>query len=420
MRAVTFRFLHAGDLHLDEPFTGMSATAPEVAGVLRDASLSAFDALVRLAIARDVAFVVLAGGIYRGAIDGVRAQVALLEGLTELADRGIHTFLALGDDDPLDEGWTAVRDWPGLVTLFPADEPLTVTVERDGTTLATVHGISHTTRSATDDLAARLVRTEHPGLHIGVVHATVEGEVAPTTLDTLTESGIDYWALGHHHHFQVLHREPWVVHPGTLQARRVAPDEMGPKGAVLVEVDEGVVTDAELISLERVRLDHVDQLIDGIADLAILRDRLVDLGRARLAEADGRSVVLGVDLVGRGPVHDELHRPGALVELVDALRVESVSEPPLLWWDRVTVNTRPVRDLDELQGRNDFVADLVDEAAGLLDDVEARRRRVDEWGDELPSDLAHLLGDHLPDATDPDRWLHAQQLAIELVVGDES
>ena len=110
MRAVTFRFLHAGDLHLDEPFTGMSATAPEVAGVLRDASLSAFDALVRLAIARDVAFVVLAGGIYRGAIDGVRAQVALLEGLTELADRGIHTFLALGDDDPLDEGWTAVRD----------------------------------------------------------------------------------------------------------------------------------------------------------------------------------------------------------------------------------------------------------------------------------------------------------------------
>ena len=84
------------------------------------------------------------------------------------------------------------------------------------------------------------------------------------------------------------------------------------------------------------------------------------------------------------------------------------------------MNTRPVRDLDELQGRNDFVADLVDEAAGLLDDVEARRRRVDEWGDELPSDLAHLLGDHLPDATDPDRWLHAQQLAIELVVGDES
>jgi exonuclease SbcD len=421
MRPVTFRFLHAGDLHLDEPFVGVSATAPEVAGVLRDASLGALDALVRLAIARDVAFVVLSGGLYGGARHGVRAQLALLDALRELSARGIRTFVALGDEDPLDEGWTAVREWPELVTVFPSESPGRVTVERDGVPLATVHGISHSVRSTGDDLASRLARTDDPGIHVAVVHATVGGEVAPVSLDTLAGSGIDYWALGHEHGFRVVHREPWIVHAGTTQARRAAAHELGPKGAVLVEVDEsGTIAEPELVSLERVRFDHVEFPIDGIADLAILRDRLVDLGRARLAAADGPSVVLGVELVGVGPVHDELHRPGAVVELVEALRAESVSEPPLLWWDRVVVATRSVRDVDDLQGRNDFVADLIDEASRLLDDDAARAARVEDWGEELPSDLAHLLGDHLPDATDPGRWLLAQQLAIELVVGDES
>jgi DNA repair protein SbcD/Mre11 len=430
MHSVTFRFLHAADLHLDDPFSGVSATAPEVASVLRDASLGAFDALVRVAIARDVSFVVLSGGLYRGAVRGVRAQLELHRGLSELSDRGIRTFVALGDEDPLEEGWTAIGEWPALVTVFPSDEPHTVTVERDGSVLATVHGISHGSRSAPDTLATRLERTDHPGLHVGVVHATAVGPhldaapeavVAPCDIDALLGSGIDYWALGHLHRHLVVHREPWVVHPGNTQARRAAGDEMGPKGVCLVEVsDDGTVTELEFVPVDRVRFDQVDCSIEGSADLATLRDRLVDLGRARLAAADGRSVLLHVDLVGSGPAHDELHRPGAMAELVEHVRSESLSEPPLLWWDRISVHTRAVRDLDDLQGRNDFVADLVEETQGLLADDEARSRRVHDWGDDLPSDLTHLLDGDLPDPTDPDRWLQAQQLAIELVVGDES
>ena len=423
---MTFRFLHAADLHLDTPFSGISVTAPEVASELRDASLTTFDHLVRLAISRDVAFVVIAGDLYDGAARGVRAQLELLRGLGELSDRGIRTFIAAGNHDPVDEGWSAVREWPELVTIFPSDGPQSVVVERNGQPIATVHGISYARREVTDDLAASIRPTDDPGPHIAVLHANV-GEVpdhapySPAALDDLVESGIDYWALGHIHQQTVLHRDPWVVYSGSTQARSAAPFERGPKGVLIVEVaDDGTIAEPEFVAIDRVRFDRIDHSVEGVPDLATLRDRLVDVGRRCLAEADGRSVLLQVELVGRGAVHRELYRPGALVELIDGLRSESLSDAPLLWWDRIDVSTRPVQDLDELQGRNDFIADLIDETAALLADDDARARRTEDWDDELPSDLYHLLDGLAPSAAAPARWTSAQELAVDLVAGDDA
>lgn len=423
---MSYRFIHAADLHLDTPFSGLSATAPEIVATLRDASLSAFDQLVRLAEAREVDFVLVAGDIYDGAERGVRAQLELLRGLQELSDRGIRTFLAFGNHDPVDEGWSAIREWPELVTAFPAGEVASVIVERDGRPLATVHGISYGTRAVTEDLSDRIQPDDGPGPHIAVLHANVDDNAdhasySPCSLDALVKAGIDYWALGHVHRREVLHRDPWVVYPGSLQARDPRPFERGPKGAYVVEVDDsGTIQEPEFVALDRVRYDRIEHNIEGVADLVTLRDRLVDLGHRRLAEADGRSVLVSVELVGRGPIHGELYRPGSLAELLDTLRAESLSEPPFLWWDRIEVSTRPVQDLDELIGRNDFVADLVEEASSLLADDAARTTRTEGWDEELPSDLAHLLGGALPSATESQHWRAAEELAVDLVASDET
>lgn len=423
---MAFRFVHAADLHLDTPFSGLSATAPEVASELRDASLAAFDALVQLTISRDAAFLILAGDVYDGASRGVRAQVALHRGLRELSERGIRTFVVAGNHDPVDEGWSAVREWPELVTHFPTHEVASVVVERHGVPLATVHGISYGTRQVTENLATRISPGEGPGPHIAVLHANVGGNpdhdpYSPCSLDDLRSRGIDYWALGHVHTRQVLHRDPWVVYPGNLQGRSPRATERGPKGALVVEVDDaGAIAEPEFVALDRIRFEHAEHSIDGVADLVTLRDRLVDLGHRRLAEADGRSVLLRVELIGRGPIHGDLHRPGAVAELVESLRGEQHSAAPFLWWDRLVLSTLPVQDLDELLGRNDFVADLVDEAAQLLGDDDARAERVQGWDDELPSDLVHLLGDALPRPDDPERWRDAEELAVDLVSSDDT
>lgn len=61
---VRFCFVHAADLHLDTPFSGIGEAAPEVSDALRRASLDAFDGLIDLAIEREAAFVVFAA--YQG------------------------------------------------------------------------------------------------------------------------------------------------------------------------------------------------------------------------------------------------------------------------------------------------------------------------------------------------------------------
>src|SRR5690606_10264272 len=125
-----------------------------------------------------------------------------------LADHGIRTFIAAGNHDPVEEGWSAIDEWPELVTIFPVDATGSVTVVRDGVALATVHGTSYGRRAVTENLAARFVRTEAPGTQIGVLHANVGGQpdhdpYSPCSLDDLTAIGLDYWALGHVHARQV-------------------------------------------------------------------------------------------------------------------------------------------------------------------------------------------------------------------------
>jgi hypothetical protein len=81
---IRFRFVHAADLHLDTAFAGMGRVTPGIQDALRDASLDAFDDLVKLAMTREAALVLLAGDSYDGPERGVsRYRLgAYLDGLT--------------------------------------------------------------------------------------------------------------------------------------------------------------------------------------------------------------------------------------------------------------------------------------------------------------------------------------------------
>ena len=419
---MTFRFLHAADLHLDSPFVGIGAVAPAVAAELRDASLAVLDDLVELAVARQVAFVVLAGDVYDGADRGVRAQLALHRATATLAGHGIRTFIAHGNHDPVEEGWSAVRSWPELVTVFPTDRVASVVVERDGAPLATVHGISYARRDTTENLARRFHRTDDPGVHIGVLHANVGGHgehqpYSPCTVDDLVWTGLDYWALGHVHRHLVLHRDPWIVYPGTTQGRSPAAREHGPKGAVVVEVDDaGRVADVELVALDRVRVGEVVVDLADADDLPELRDRLLAEGRRALLDADGRSVLVRATVTGRGLLHHDLVRTGVVDELLAALRDDSAGPPPFVWWHALQARTGTDMHIDELRGRSDFLADLVDEHEALL--ASGPGPRVAGWTDDLPNGVVRALGAELPDPAAPARWAAALELAVDLVAGD--
>jgi hypothetical protein len=399
-RCPDFRFVHAADLHLDTPFKGIGSTAPSVAERLREASLDAFDSLVDLCLERRAAFLVIAGDIYDGPERGLRAQLRFRDGLARLSAAGISSLVVHGNHDPVETGWSALNGpWPERVTVFSAGTVQAVPIEVDGITVATVQGISFAQRAEPENLARRFAQVAGPGFQVGVLHCNVQGAASgydnysPCTLEELQRIGLDYWALGHVHTAMILSgradgEEPWVVYPGNLQARSPKPSERGPKGATVVHVRGGRVAGVEPVACDVVRFDLVQLDVAVVADLAALRGRLFDAAAERLASADGRSLVLGGQLLGQGEIHRDLCRPGALPELLGTLREDFSGSEPFCWWTSIDNQSRPLIDVATARAGADFAADLI----ALADEL--GRRLVSE--DDALSDLSEELSEGLP------------------------
>jgi len=401
---VKFRFVHAADLHLDTPFQGLAQVSPEAAARLRDASLEAFDGVVKLAIEREAAFVLLAGDLYDGEERGVRAQLRLLRGVERLARRGIRTFAVHGNHDPL-RGWPAVRRWPPEMTIFGAEEVAGVPVEIEGHRVATVFGLSYGRRDVTENLALRFPRRgDHDpgtGLKIGLLHCSVGDQpdhspYSPCSLADLNRADIDYWALGHVHRGAVLQEgRPWVVYPGNTQGRSPKPAEMGAKGAVVVEAEGTTVRSLESIPLDVVRfLDlrlELDMLGEG-SDLGGLRSELMRRAVELREENGDRALLVRATLVGRGPLHHDLAPPGAADDLLRDLQDAVGDADPPIWWESIRDHSRPQVDLDVVRARDDFSANLLTVAEAMAVDPVRSEALMRLLTPPAPADLLRRCG----------------------------
>ncbi|CAB4927159.1 unannotated protein [freshwater metagenome] len=423
----SFRFLHAADLHLDTPFAGLGRVAPHVRRALQDASLEAWDALVRLAIDEGVAFVVLAGDLYDGAERGLRAQLRVRDGLRRLSDAGIETFVVHGNHDPLEDGWQAIAadGWPAGVTVCPAGDVTTREVVRDGERLATLHGVSYERASETANLARRYPAATGGGLHVGVLHATVGSQpdhspYAPCSLDDLRRPGYAYWALGHIHRHDVLATEPHVVYSGSLQGRSPKPAEQGVKGAVLVTVQDDRIADLHHVALDRFRFAALEVDVTGLPDAASVLDALRRAGDVAATEHGDRGLVLRATLTGAAGDLD-LRRAGALDEVLDALREADEGVRPLRWWDRVRDATAPVVDRTGLVDQESFVGALVRHVDDLAADPPPPEL-PGGWLTALDDDVCgRVRGRGTAFEVDAAAELHdAEALALSLLVAEDA
>lgn len=357
----TVSFLHAADLHLDTPFEGLGAVRPDVAALLRDASLAAWDRLVDLALSRRVDFLVLAGDVYDGPSRGVRAQLRFRRGLERLSVAGIRCFVVHGNHDPVEEGWGAIT-WPAGVHVFAAGEVESVQVERDGARIATVHGASFGTRKERENLARRFRRGAEPGLHVGLLHCNVEGQAghdpyAPCSLADLQGAGMDYWALGHVHTRQLL--APTIAYPGNLQGRSVR--ETGPRGALLVRAEGSSVVSVEFEPLAPVEYASIELDVGGLEDLGAIEAAALE--RVRRLERPGlEGLVVELRLRGATDLHAGLlHGAEELRTALD----DAGAGRPFVHWCRVEVGTRPPFDAEALAARDDFAGALIRALGGL-------------------------------------------------------
>ncbi|MBC7325284.1 MAG: hypothetical protein H5T99_08220, partial [Moorella sp. (in: Bacteria)] len=200
--------------------------------------------------------------------------------------------------------------WPGNVHFFPPGEVGYWAVERRGAEIARVYGISYPRRDVFENYARRICRHPEAPFSIGVLHCNVGGvpeheNYAPCQLDDLLKSRLDYWALGHIHTRRILREShPAVVYPGNPQGRH--PREGAEKGCYLVRVTGSGLAALRFLPVDTVRWTEVVVSIAGLANeddlLSGLNDRLKEVQKCH----PGRSVVVRIRLVGRGPLHRRL------------------------------------------------------------------------------------------------------------------
>jgi DNA repair protein SbcD/Mre11 len=293
----SFRFLHAADIHLDSPLRGLRARSEEAAGQFAEASRKAFSNLVRAAIERDVAFVIIAGDLYDGDWKDYATGQFFVREAGKLARAGIKLFLIRGNHDAASE-ISRTLPLPDNVHEFSTRKVDSVEIAELSVVL---HGRSFAQRHVADNMAGDFPAARPGWCNIGILHTSLTGRdghdvYAPCSLDDLLRAGYQYWALGHIHAREVVHADPPIVFPGNLQGRHAR--EPGPKGATLVTVDNNVVTDLEALELDAARWECPSVDIAGLSDEAELHDAVRAAVAPLVGACEGRPLALRLRLTG--------------------------------------------------------------------------------------------------------------------------
>ena len=359
---MTLRFVHAADLHLDSPFMGIRAAAPEnVAKALYSATFDSYREIVDLCIFERVDALLVAGDIYDGADRSLRAQRAFIDGLNRLDAAGIRSFICHGNHDPLD-GWEARLSYPAGCHRFGA-EFSAAPVFPDEPDRALVYGISYPTRDVDKNLVTRLGQVDERAFTIGLLHANVGGNTdhapyAPCSLDDLARSGIDYWALGHVHTRQILReRTPTVVYPGNSQGRH--PNEAGARGVYLVEVDPNGSVSLDFRPTDTVRWERARIDISALETEEDLLNEIDDAMQGLLDSAERRSVVARITLTGRGKLNHFLRQTNALDDTLEGVNEHWAGRLPFVWCERIEDQTAAPIDREAMRAGEDFLGEVL-------------------------------------------------------------
>ena len=231
------RFLHLADLHLGaEPRT----LGPLASSRAHD-YLDAFERAVTFAAAPEnrIHAVVIAGDFFDSAVPSTDTRRFATAQLKRLARARIPVVVAPGNHDAICMPASIYADPDGEVRKLVY---LAVSPNVSPVTALTLNG----EQVSFYGMAWDPFRSRPPyevfqcdgtaAHHVAVLHATLENarladlhsRDVPLNLDGLATTGMDYIALGHVHTQQEHYAGSTpVVYPGTLEARRFTPGEVG-------------------------------------------------------------------------------------------------------------------------------------------------------------------------------------------------
>ena len=405
MATPIFKCIHAGDLHLEQPFSGLGQIPVALLDPLLDAPYLASESIFTAAIAEDVDCLLLTGDILSTDEPGPRSLVFLVEQCERLAARGIPVYWALGGGDP-PLRWQPTPLLPDSVHRLSGKEREVFHQLENGTEVRLL-GPSEN-RASIRKADYPTVEDERISLALGY------GAACP---DTLGELGYHYWALGGVHLRETLSRDPTMHHAGTPQGRSAG--ETGPRGCTLVEIDGGGSVQTSPIVTDAVRWSTCAVEVGPETSHEALYAKMeAEISRG-LVDAASRPLLISWQIVGTGPLVRSLQTAEAESKLLEqlnaadhgrasiwhiAMEVVRPAEYPAEWYEEETIRGEFLRSLQVIQkeglAQADWEEHLPHGAVGT--EVALRIAQEGERGHQLAVKRAADLGVHLLSGEGPE------------------
>ena len=318
--AATLKFIHASDLHLDRPMSGLTDIPTHLFEVLANAPYEAAQKVFDTAVAERVDFVLLAGDLYDSESGNARAAAFLLSQFERLADKDIAIYWCGGETDHPDR-WPSAIELPANVVTFSSRIVEQVDHVRDDETIARIMGSGYdeSHRRAAGDFSA-------PNSELFTV-ALAHGEFET---HALTADHVQYWALGGKHKSTKHDRNSsTVVYPGTPQGR--TPKESGSHGFKIGRIDAAGKLRLQTVESDRVRwLPQKVAISEGV-EIQSLKKELTERAAKIVVDTTDQIVLARWHLATEGMFNPAIRKREWAENILEWLRDEFGRGDKGLW-----------------------------------------------------------------------------------------
>ena len=416
------KFIHTADLHLDTPFKGLTRWNNTLAERLKDATFKSFRAIVDCCIKEKVDFLLISGDVFDRENSSLAAQLIFIQELQRLHHHGIPSFIVCGNHDPL-ESWLDTANLPETAHRFGSDRVETISVTKDESVIADIHGISFNNNTTEENLTKKFKMLKKPEVvSIALLHGTVgtrgsHENYAPFVLDDILKKGYDYWALGHiHKHHSVRQAHPAVVYPGNPQGRDFG--ETGLRGCYLVRIEAGHNPDLTFLPVQQIRFENLTISMAEINHINNLAQKIKNDCKDLEHQQTETNLIVRIFLTGHTILHRQLNNPGELDQLISLFNEGQLNREYFTWIDQIILNTYPDIDLDRIRKRNDFTAEVLNMAESLGTRPELLSTAIEQIEAEciLPQikrEMSDLSVQEVEELLNSAKWLLLEQFIKE-------
>jgi DNA repair exonuclease SbcCD nuclease subunit len=305
---------------------------------------------------------------------------------------------------------------PDNIRLFSVRNPETAIIEELG---VAIHGQGYPKRAVTENLSEAYPAALPHYFNIGLLHTSLDGReghepYAPANVSNLLSKGYEYWALGHVHAQEIIHKDPWILFPGNTQGRNIR--ETGKKGCMLVEIEDGCITRVEPREVDVMRWAVASVDAKGSFGGDQVLDEVSGTLLHLLKENNDIPLAVRIEIVGRTKAHREfLSDPE---RWKTGLRgVAADTGRGMIWLEKIRFNTQEAQDSTLYSAKGDVLNELmnsIEELSGGTDLVKTAVEGLKDLYEKLPNEIKS--GDEAIRLKDPETIRRAAEGARQFLL----